>query len=86
VDRSARVAYSQQWNLNLQHQLPGQLTVEVAYVVNKGTQLTDGPLGPQLNQLTTDQLQLGSQLLQSVPNPFQKCKPAHTLPADHHPR
>ena len=38
---------------------------------NKGTKLTDGPLGPQLNQLTTDQLQLGNQLLQLVPNPFQ---------------
>ena len=71
IDRSARVGYSQQWNLNVQRELPGKISVEAAYVGNKGTKLTDGPLGPQLNQLTTDQLQLGNQLLQQVPNPFQ---------------
>lgn len=71
VDRSARVAYSQQWNFNVQRELPGRFSVEVAYVGNKGTKLTDGPLGPQLNQLTVDQMQLGNQLLQLVSNPFQ---------------
>lgn len=71
IDRSARVAYSQQWNLNIQRELPGQITIETAYVGNKGTKLTDGPLGKQLNQLTPEQMQLGNQLLQSVPNPFQ---------------
>jgi hypothetical protein len=70
IDRSARVGYSQQWNFNLQRELPGKFSIETAYVGNKGTKLTDGPLGPQLNQLTTDQLQLGNQLLQLVPNPF----------------
>ena len=70
IDRSARVGYSQQWNLNVQRELPGKFSLEAAYVGNKGTKLTDGPLGPQLNQLTTDQLQLGNQLLQQVPNPF----------------
>ncbi|MEP7365021.1 MAG: TonB-dependent receptor [Acidobacteriota bacterium] len=71
VDRSNRVAYSQQWNLNVQRQLPGAMSVEVAYVGNKGTKLTDGPLGHQLNQLTREQLTLGTALQQSVPNPFQ---------------
>jgi len=71
IDRSARDGYSQQWNFNVQRQLPGQLSVEVAYVGNKGTKLPDGTLGPQLNQLTPDQLSLGNQLLQLVPNPFQ---------------
>jgi hypothetical protein len=70
IDRSARVGYSQQWNFNVQRELPGKFSIETAYVGNKGTKLTDGPLGPQLNQLTTDQLQLGNQLLQLVPNPF----------------
>ncbi len=37
VDRSARVGYSQQWNLNLQRELPGSIAVEVAYIGNKGT-------------------------------------------------
>jgi hypothetical protein len=71
VDRTARVGYSQQWNLNLQRQLPGRIALEAAYVGNKGTKLADGPLGPQLNQLTSEQMQLGNQLLQLVPNPFQ---------------
>jgi hypothetical protein len=71
IDRSARDGYSQQWNFNVQRQLPGQVSLEVAYVGNKGTKLPDGTLGPQLNQLTLDQLTLGNQLLQLVPNPFQ---------------
>ncbi|MCC6540199.1 MAG: TonB-dependent receptor, partial [Bryobacterales bacterium] len=71
VDRSNRVGYSQQWNLNIQRELPGTVSVELAYVGNKGTKLTDGPLGHQLNQLTTAQLALGTALQQSVPNPFQ---------------
>ncbi len=71
VDRGNRVAYSQQWNLNVQRELPGGVSVELAYVGNKGTKLTDGPLGHQLNQLTRQQLALGATLQQSVPNPFQ---------------
>ena len=45
--------------------------MEVAYVGNKGTKLTDGPLGHQFNQLTADSLRLGTQLQQLVTNPFQ---------------
>ncbi len=71
VDRGNRVAYSQQWNLNVQRELPGNWSVEIAYVGNKGTKLTDGPLGHQINQLTREQLVLGTQLQQSVANPFQ---------------
>jgi hypothetical protein len=71
VDRGNRVGYSQQWNFNLQRELPGAVSLEAAYVGNKGTKLTDGPLGHQLNQLTVDQLKAGNQLLQLVPNPFQ---------------
>lgn len=71
IDRSARDGYSQQWNFNVQRQLPGKLSLEIAYIGNKGTKLPDGTLGPQLNQLTPDQLSLGNQLLQLVPNPFQ---------------
>lgn len=71
IDRGTRVGYSQQWNFNVQRELPGRLSVEVAYVGNRGVKLTDGPLGHQLNQLTREQLQLGTQLQQLVPNPFQ---------------
>lgn len=72
VDRSNRVAYSQQWNLNVQRELPGKLSVELAYVGNKGAKLADGPLGHQINQLTREQLALGTRLQESVPNPFQR--------------
>jgi hypothetical protein len=71
IDRGARVSYSQQWNLNVQRELPGNIAVEAAYVGNRGVKLVDGPLGHQLNQLTPEQLSLGNQLLQAVPNPFQ---------------
>lgn len=71
IDRGNRVGYSQQWNFNVQRELPGNLSVEAAYVGNKGTKLTDGPLGHQLNQLTVEQLALGTQLQRLVPNPFR---------------
>lgn len=71
IDRGTRVGYSQQWNFNVQRELPGQISVEAAYVGNRGVKLTDGPLGHQLNQLTTEQLRLGTQLQQLVANPFQ---------------
>ncbi|MBL8216351.1 MAG: carboxypeptidase regulatory-like domain-containing protein [Bryobacterales bacterium] len=79
VDRSNRVGYSQQWNFNLQRELPGRTSFEAAYIGNKGVKLTDGPLGPQLNQLTPEQLQLGAQLLQTVANPFQPFVATGTL-------
>jgi len=71
IDRGNRVSYSQQWNLNVQRELPGRILVEVAYVGNKGTKLPDGPLGHQINQLRPEQLTLGSQLQQLVSNPFK---------------
>ncbi|MDX2039891.1 MAG: TonB-dependent receptor [Acidobacteriota bacterium] len=63
--------WSQQWNLNIQRQLPWQANVEVAYVGTRGLQLSrNGEGGLNLNQLDPKHLALGSQLNQSVPNPF----------------
>ena len=56
IDRGNQVGYSQQWNFNLQRELPGRMSVEAAYVGNRGVKLTDGPLGHQLNQLTPSNL------------------------------
>ncbi len=39
VDRSARTPYVQQWNANLQRELPGRVLLELAYVGSKGTKL-----------------------------------------------
>ncbi|HEX4951026.1 MAG TPA: TonB-dependent receptor [Blastocatellia bacterium] len=63
--------WSQQWNLNIQRELPGQVNLEVAYVGTRGLQLSrNGEGGLDLNQLDPKYLSLGSQLNQQVPNPF----------------
>jgi hypothetical protein len=63
--------WSQQWNLNVQRQLPWQISLEVAYVGTRGLQLSrNGEDGLSLNQLDPQYLSLGSALNQSVPNPF----------------
>ncbi len=61
-------AYVQQWNVDVQRELPGGAAVDIAYAASKGTHLP-GP-NQVLNQLPDEFLALGSQLLQQVPNPF----------------
>ena len=68
VDRDLGSGYIQQWNLAVQRQLTSSMSFEVAYVGSKATHL--GVPDVNLNQLTVDQLALGSALTQSVPNPF----------------
>jgi len=69
IDRGAiRASYVQQWNLNVQRELPGRVTAEIAYVGNQGTKLTDS--GWEMNQLRPEVLSLGTALQQRVPNPF----------------
>lgn len=63
--------WSQQWNLNIQRQLPWQMSFEIAYVGTRGLQLSrNGEGGLDLNQLDPKYLSLGSQLNQLVDNPF----------------
>ncbi|MEP7274660.1 MAG: hypothetical protein ABI882_24435, partial [Acidobacteriota bacterium] len=63
--------WSQQWNINIQRELPGQINVEVAYVGTRGLQLSrNGEGGLSLNQLDAQYLSLGAALNQQVPNPF----------------
>ncbi|MBL8179914.1 MAG: carboxypeptidase regulatory-like domain-containing protein [Bryobacterales bacterium] len=65
------VPYSQNWNLNIQRQLPGNLLVEAAYVGSRGLHLNQSGEGDyNLNQLTPDTLALGTQLQQQLRNPF----------------
>jgi hypothetical protein len=71
--------YVQQWNLDIQRQLPGNALIDVAYAGSKGTHL---PMHSQdLDQLPTQDLPGGSagynltpgdpkNLLRNVPNPF----------------
>jgi hypothetical protein len=62
--------YIQQWNLNLQRELPGNVVFEAAYIGSKGTRLLAGESGLNYNQLQPSFLSLGSQLTQQVDNPF----------------
>jgi hypothetical protein len=67
---SYRNPYSIEWNVNIQRQLPGQMTLEVGYIANRGVFLVDGELGQPYSQVSPSYLSLGNQLLDQVPNPF----------------
>jgi hypothetical protein len=69
VQRQAKTAYMQQWNLNLQRVLPGNIAVEAAYAGSRGTHL-QLPVNFSYNQLPDENLALGARLLDLVPNPF----------------
>jgi hypothetical protein len=62
--------YIQQWNFNLQREMPGSVVFEAAYIGSKGTRLIDGESGVVLNQLPVEFQRLGTQLQNLVPNPF----------------
>lgn len=63
--------YSMQWNFNIQRNLPGEVLLEVAYVGTRGLQLSrNDESGLSLNQLDPSYMALGSQLNQTVDNPF----------------
>lgn len=60
--------YSENYNLGIEYQLPSNWLVGITYVGSHGLQL---PYSPSYNQLPDSNLALGSQLLATVPNPFQ---------------
>ncbi|MBX5497311.1 MAG: TonB-dependent receptor, partial [Bryobacteraceae bacterium] len=63
--------YTLQYNLTVQRELPGAILLEVAYVGNRGRQLSRGGEGGfTLNQVDPKYLSLGSALNQLVDNPF----------------
>ena len=59
--------YMQQWNFNVQRELPFGVFVDAAYAGAKGTHL---PVGFQVDQLPDQYLALGQQLSRQVANPF----------------
>lgn len=66
--RQYRTGYVQLWNLDIQHNLPGNVLVGINYNGNRGTKLITGSWN--LNQLPDKYLSLGQQLDTLVPNPF----------------
>ena len=66
---AVKPTYSEQWNFNVQHELPGNITVEAGYLGNRGLHLPLGN-GVNLSQLPLSDLALGAKLNSQVPNPF----------------
>jgi len=62
--------YMQQWNFNVQRELPGNFIAEVAYIGSKGTNLLIGESGLAFGQVDPVFLSLGTALQDQVPNPF----------------
>ncbi|HEU0124214.1 MAG TPA: hypothetical protein VFQ91_27025, partial [Bryobacteraceae bacterium] len=76
VQRDNGSGYAQQWNLTLQKTLGSNWSVEAGYLGSKLTRL--GVPDVNLNQLTVEQLALGSQLTQQAANPYFGEIPANT--------
>lgn len=74
VNRKLGSGYVQQWNLAVQHELTRNLAIEVAYTGSVITRV--GIPDTNLNQLTVDQLALGSALTTTTNNPFYGQVPA----------
>lgn len=69
--RDTKVPNTWQWNATVQQQLPWQVVAEVAYVGNRGRDLSlGGEGGYNINQLDPQYLALGEALNNQVPNPF----------------
>ena len=77
VLRTRPTPYVQQWTGNVQYQA-GNTLFQAAYIGNHGTKLLFGETF-ELNQLPTQDLALGNQLLQPVANPFQGIIPSGSL-------
>lgn len=76
VQRTNGSGYAQQWNFTLQKTFGENWSVEAGYLGSKLTRL--GVPDVNLNQLTAEQLALGSQLTQQVANPYFGLIPANT--------
>ncbi|MBI4890629.1 MAG: TonB-dependent receptor [Acidobacteria bacterium] len=76
VQRDNGSGYAQQWNFSLQKTFGQNWSVEAAYLGSKLTRL--GVPDVNLNQLTVEQLALGSSLTRQVSNPYYGQIPPNT--------
>ena len=68
VDATLGSGYAQQWNVSVQRELTANTAIELSYLGSKITNI--GIPDSNANQLTEEQLALGSTLLERVPNPY----------------
>ena len=82
LDRDdAHPPYLQNWTLNIQRQLPGQILLDVAYVGNKGTRL-QSRLVPT-NQMDPRYLSFGDLLFENIADPKVQALPVvQAMPID----
>ena len=66
-DRSNRVPYSEQWNFNVQRELPLAILLDVGYAGSRGLKFAQDRV---LNQIPDAALGLGNDLRAQVANPF----------------
>ncbi|HYP06407.1 MAG TPA: TonB-dependent receptor, partial [Bryobacteraceae bacterium] len=77
VDAERVIPYIAQYSAGFQHQLPWNIVMELSYV---GSQTRNLGVSRNINDLTADQLALGTTYLnQSVPNPMQGLFPGTAL-------
>jgi hypothetical protein len=69
--------YMEQWNFNIQQQLPKDALVDIAYTGSKGTRLPYDDLN--IDQLPDQYLSLRTHLDDSLPNPFYGIIPSGSL-------
>ncbi len=70
VDPTAKSPYVQQYSVDIQRELPGDIATEIGFVGSKSAHLVTGTASINLNALNPALLAMGSALTQSVPNPF----------------
>ncbi len=68
--------YTENYSADFQYQLSNNTLLELGYSGNQGRKLSLSYGGLNLNQLPTQDLSLGTQLYQNVPNPFYNVLPA----------
>ena len=71
--RGDRTPYSMQWTFDIQHEIQGDMLIDVAYAGNSGVKLA---AQAALNQLSDQYLALGDRLNDVVENPFFGIFPA----------
>ncbi len=70
-DRNAKSTYIQQFSFDIQHELPSNIAVSVAYVGSRTYRLMLGTPNLNINQLDPKYFSLGTAALsQSVTNPY----------------